>query len=210
MQSDGEAGPVREAGKDEERYNEAGDTAQTRGWRLLIVLTLVGFFLDWLTKFLVASTMRPGQTIPLIGERLQIFFVYNTGAVFGLNPRALFPGFPVNAFFYLVSAIAIAVLVFYFRNAGRHETFIRWGVALIMPGALGNLFDRLVHPGKGVVDFIKMDFGFWPFDPWPIYNLADVYITFGVALLLLQFLREGRGESDASQQSSSRQQSSGG
>lgn len=66
---------------------------------------------------------------------------------------------------------------------------MHWGVALITPGALGNLFDRLVYPARGVVDFIMVDLGFPPFNPWPIFNIADIYITVGVAIILFEFIR---------------------
>jgi signal peptidase II len=54
-----------------------------------------------------------------------------------------------------------------------------------MPGVLGNLSDRVIHPSEGVVDFIKMDFYFWPFNPWPTYNIADAYITAGLLLIII-------------------------
>jgi lipoprotein signal peptidase len=67
---------------------------------------------------------------------------------------------------------------------------MHWGLALVLPGAFGNLFDRIVRPGGGVVDFIRM--GIPPDTYWFIYNVADVYITVGVGIMLFSFWREGR------------------
>ncbi len=172
-------------------------------WILFVVVAFVGFILDILTKYAVSSNMRPGESIPLIGNLLEIFFVYNKGAVFGLDPRRLIAGFPVNAFFYVFSSLAVLLLIFYYRSIDQANRLLRWGVSLIMPGALGNLYDRIVHPQLGVVDFIKVDIGFWPFNPWPIFNLADMYITIGVILVLIEFVREENRKKSVQQESGS-------
>jgi signal peptidase II len=161
-------------------------------WMFFAAVAIVGFALDIFTKHLVAANLEPYQSIPLAGDILEVFFVYNKGAIFGINPRGLVPGFPVNLFFYVFSSIAVVLLLVYYRTVDFSNTLLRWGVALIMPGALGNLYDRIAHPDLGVVDFIKVDLGFWPFNPWPIFNFADIYITVGVLLVLLEFVREER------------------
>jgi signal peptidase II len=76
---------------------------------------------------------------------------------------------------------------------------MHWALAIILPGALGNLFDRIIHPGLGVVDFIKMDLKFWPFNPWPVFNLADLFVTIGVGLMIACFLLEERRRKNALQ-----------
>jgi signal peptidase II len=65
---------------------------------------------------------------------------------------------------------------------------MRWGLTLILPGALGNLFDRIVHSQLGVVDFIKIGLSETTF--WPIFNMADVYVTIGVGLICCNFILE--------------------
>jgi signal peptidase II len=63
---------------------------------------------------------------------------------------------------------------------------------LLLPGILGNLTDRLLH--GYVVDFLLFDFGFWPFAPWPAFNVADSCICVAVGLLMLATFREERSK----------------
>jgi signal peptidase II len=65
---------------------------------------------------------------------------------------------------------------------------MKWGLTLILPGALGNLLDRILHPGLGVVDFIRIGVSDTLY--WPIFNMADVYVTVGVGLIFINFLQE--------------------
>jgi signal peptidase II len=161
-------------------------------WVFLIAVALIGFFLDWLSKYMVVASLPLGRPVPVIGHYFQFLFVYNTGAIFGINPRALFPGFPVNLFFYIFNAIALVILVLYYRAIPSHKTMLQLGVALVTPGALGNLMDRIIYTNRGVVDFIRL--GISENIYWFIFNFADVYITFGVALILLEFITEEFGK----------------
>jgi signal peptidase II len=157
-------------------------------WVLLIAVALVGLLLDWLSKSMVVASLPLGRPVPVIGHFFQFVFVYNTGAIFGINPRTLIPGFPVNLFFYIFNAIAMIALILYYKGIPANKTSLLLGVSLVMPGALGNLLDRIIYPTRGVVDFIRL--GISENISWFIFNFADVYITFGVALILLEFARE--------------------
>ncbi|MBD3322198.1 MAG: signal peptidase II [Chitinivibrionales bacterium] len=169
-------------------------------WGFLAGITLAGFFADWLSKSFVENTLQPGQSINIIGHYLQIVLVYNKGMLFGFDPRTIYPGFPLHLFFFVFSTIAIIVLIVYYHNI-RHDDFImRLGVALILPGAVGNLWDRVIHPEKGVVDFIKM--GVSETIYWPIYNFADIYVTIGVGIILFCFIRDEWKNRNASSQTS--------
>ena len=159
-------------------------------WLLFAAVATIGLSLDLLTKFFAVKSLTVGNAFSLIGNVVQFYLVYNKGALFGINPRSVIPGFPVNAFFYIFSVIAVVLLIVYYRNLKKGSWLIYIGISLIMPGALGNFIDRLLYPSRGVVDFIKVDLGFAPFNPWPIFNLADAYITVGVILIVLELMRE--------------------
>ena len=131
--------------------------------------------------------MSPGQSCRIIGDRLGLVFVYNTHAVFGLDPRAVIHNLPVNLFFSLFMAIAAVVLVGYYRFLKKSDRLMHWSIMFILPGALGNLYDRVAHGALGVVDFIKLDLGIWPFNPWPIFNMADLWVTIGLVLMVTAF-----------------------
>lgn len=154
------------------------------------MVALIGLVLDVWTKQLVIQNLQYGRPVNIIGEWVQFLFVYNKGAVFGFNPQRFIPGIPVHILFSIFTFIAIIILLVYYSRIPSGDKISRWGVALIMPGALGNLSDRILHPSDGVVDFIRVGVSERLY--WPIFNLADIYVTVGVGLLLLSFYLEER------------------
>jgi signal peptidase II len=161
-------------------------------WFLLVSVTTVGLFLDWATKLWAVSNLQMGVPVKVIGKLGQFLLIYNKAAVFGLDPRKIIPSFPLIPVHFVFSTIAVLLVVAYFNTLKKNETIMKWGISLVLPGALGNLVDRIFHPGRGVVDFMQIDLQFWPFNPWPIFNMADIYITFGVILICINFLLDGR------------------
>ena len=148
----------------------------------------MGFGIDWWTKYLAAHILSPGEPRSVIGHWLEFVLVYNKAAVFGLDPRHLIPWFPLNTFFSIFMVVAAGILILYYRHLQKSDRLMHGAIMFILPGALGNLFDRVLHAPQGVVDFIKVDLGFRPFNPWPIFNMADAWVTIGVALMLVSFL----------------------
>jgi signal peptidase II len=126
--------------------------------------------LDQLTKSLVRTFMDPpGTTVHVIGGLLQFTHVRNAGASFGMLPGHA----PV---FMTVTALVLAgVAVYWFRVRPRHVLLV---IALgsVTAGAVGNLIDRAT---TGLVtDFIQVPFDF------PVFNIADMAIVTGVAMLV--------------------------
>ncbi|MBD3418748.1 MAG: signal peptidase II [Chitinivibrionales bacterium] len=159
-------------------------------WFLLAVIAIIGLAIDVYTKNLAETKLSRGQTSSVIGQTLEFTLVYNKAAIFGLDPRKALPWFPLNGFFVVFSIVAVILLFYFYANIQSKDWLMRLGVALILPGALGNLSDRVLHMHKGVVDFIKVDLGFAPFDPWPIFNMADSYVSVGVTIIMLCFIRD--------------------
>ncbi len=167
------------------------DGTTTRNqWGLFVSMTTLCFLLDMLSKQMIVNFLHNRPPVRIIGHYLQVALVYNKGALFGFDPRHFVPWFPLNAFFFVFSALAILVIVVYFSKLRQTDLLMQWGLMLILPGALGNLFDRIIHPETGVVDFIRLGVSDRVY--WPIFNLADVYVTLGVALVFIQFFREDR------------------
>lgn len=143
---------------------------------LLLTAALV-LAADLLTKALASRLLAPGFPVPVLGDLVRFTLVHNTGAAFGL-----FPGSRIA--FIVFSALAILVIaVLYLRMADRRRSEL---VALgaLLGGALGNLHDR-VRQGF-VVDFIEIGIDRFR---WPVFNVADIAVTAGVALLLLVMAR---------------------
>jgi signal peptidase II len=165
-------------------------------WYILLSVTIAGAFFDWLTKSWAVFHLQPGVPVKVFGELGQFLLVFNKAAVFGLDPRKIVPSFPLYQTQFVFTIIAVILVAGYFATLKKKDILMQWGISLVMPGAIGNLIDRIVSPGRGVVDFMQLDLGFWPFNPWPIFNMADIYITFGIILICINFLLEGRKQKE--------------
>jgi len=146
--------------------------------KFLLAVALPLYALDQFTKWLtLAAHMRGELPRVVIGpEIFELVYWQNTGAAFSIGDGN-------NGFFIGLSLVAlIGLLVAWKRNAFP-DRLSRWGVALLLSGILGNVTDRILH--GHVVDMLKFDFGFWPFDPWPAFNVADSCICLAVGLFLL-------------------------
>jgi signal peptidase II len=117
-----------------------------------------------------------------------LVLTYNSGAAFSFLASA--SGWQ-RWFFTVIAAVAGIVIVLLLRRGG--SALYNAGLALILGGALGNLYDRIAL-GK-VVDFLLFHYAGWAY---PAFNLADSAITIGAALLIIDsFRRRGRGAAEA-------------
>jgi signal peptidase II len=154
-----------------------------RGIELAVIASIV--VLDQLTKMIVRATLPLTGHITVIPNLLDITHVQNTGAAFGLLNAADFPY--KSGVMIVVAALALVAISLYARQLGSHERLSRYGLALILGGAFGNLIDRTLS--GYVVDFVDVYWGeahFWAF------NVADAAITIGAVLVLLEMLGVGR------------------
>jgi len=143
-----------------------------RPW-LISGLTLVA---DQLTKLLVSAAFSPGTSLPVLPPVLYLTYVRNTGAAFGLLRGH-------HAFFIVCSLLVIGWIVWELRGKPSLDASSRWGFALVLGGAAGNLIDRL-RLGY-VIDFIDLRL-------WPVFNVGDTAITVGVSLLMWQAMAHHR------------------
>ncbi|RCV90328.1 signal peptidase II [Vreelandella rituensis] len=142
-------------------------------------LSLMVIVLDLATKY-VASAMlgyaQPVEVLPFFNLTL----LHNTGAAFSF--LASHPGWQ-RWFFALVAIGASVGLTIWLRRLKADETLLAGSLALIIGGALGNLYDRLVH--GYVVDFLSFHVAGWYY---PAFNVADIAITLGAAGLIWESL----------------------
>ena len=140
---------------------------------------------DQLTKVIIRQVLPLGESRSIIPELLDLTHVHNTGAAFGLLNATDFPYKPIVMI--AIAAIALVAIAGYATQLGFHERMARFGLALILGGAFGNLIDRAV--AGYVVDFVDVYWGsthFWAF------NVADSAITIGAILVLLDMIGIGR------------------
>jgi signal peptidase II len=150
-----------------------------RPYELVTILAIVAA--DQITKAAVRAKLPLGDSRAIIDGWLDLTHVQNTGAAFGLFNAADFPYKPLVMIG--IAAVALVAIAAYASQLGFHERLARFGLALILGGAFGNLIDRAV--AGHVVDFVDVYWGathFWAF------NVADAAITVGATLVLLDMI----------------------
>lgn len=147
---------------------------------LIALLVLVA---DRLSKIWVVAHIAPGNSITVFPRVFRLTHVLNTGAAFSLFEGARNPNF-VRYALIAFSVLAALVVVGLLWRAGRRFSLSTVALALILGGAIGNLYDRIhLH---FVVDFLEVHIGTYH---WPDFNIADSAIVVGACLLLLEALR---------------------
>lgn len=141
---------------------------------LWIIVSLLIIVIDQVSKYIIVQNVAPGEMIPVIDRFFYLTLHKNPGAAWGIlqNSQMLF--------LVIIPIISIVVLYFMAKNNNR---FLRFSLAFILGGAAGNYIDRLFE-GK-VTDFLLFYIGSYPF---PIFNAADMAITFGTILLAIYML----------------------
>lgn len=165
-----------------------------RLWMVLVAVLTA----DLVSKHLAFARLgEPGTG----GERvvvpgfLRFVTQYNEGAAMGI----LHGQVPL---FVAVGVGALAMFLVLFARSGRRQWFFQIGIALVLAGALGNIYDRVMpHTGHRVRDFIHITttinadwIGAWPRQgvyPW-VFNIADVALVVGVIMIMLSSTRHGR------------------
>ncbi|MFQ6674320.1 MAG: signal peptidase II [Fidelibacterota bacterium] len=143
-----------------------------------LVYTALAVVVDQLTKHLARTLMSLHESIPVLGSFFRLTYVENSGIAFGLN----FRGGPT--IFTIASFVATFVILGYLWRVRDRQPSLKFSLALIAGGAVGNLIDRLLF-GR-VVDFFDFSVGGYH---WPVFNVADSCVTVGVILFLyLSFL----------------------
>ena len=161
--------------------------ATLRRWlRLLIIVGLV-LAVDQITKRMVVDNLILGETrriIPFLSPLFQIVRSHNTGASFGLLPRA-------GDFFAIVAVGVVCVLLYIYPRIPDEKRLAWLATGLIIGGALGNVLDRLMY--GYVVDFINYQI---PDMISNVSNLADHAIVLGVILFFISSWRDERNQAD--------------
>ncbi len=148
------------------------------GWTQLAPLAVLVLAADRLTKVLIAERMPYGTAEAVIDGFFNLVHVRNTGIAFSMFADA--PEWFRGTVLPLLSVAAIGVIVWMLARGGGLGGRSRYALALILAGAVGNLYDRLVF--GYVVDFL--DFYISGLH-WPAFNVADSAITVGAGLLIL-------------------------
>ncbi len=143
-----------------------------------IFISIVIIALDQYTKQLAISNLMGNRPIVLIENLLELHFVKNYGAAFGIlqNQRTFF--------IIITSLVILGGIVFLFLKKDKVTKFGKFSSWVLIGGAIGNLIDRVRL--EYVVDFIKIDLG--SLYDFPVFNVADIFIVAGTGLLIIAIL----------------------
>ena len=142
---------------------------------LSISLLLIIFLLDRISKILILDILEDiGKVDIYINSFLNFYLVWNKGIGFGLlsSEQDNFYNFVTG----LIVMINFAIIYMLFNEKGMKYYFL----LIILGGSLGNLFDRIYF--RAVPDFIDLNYNGYH---WFIFNVADIFITIGIILLIL-------------------------
>ena len=140
----------------------------------LIIIIVAIISLDQWSKWAIKTSFNLYQSKPVIQDLLHFTYVTNDGMAFGLS-------FPGGKHVLLIMTILLTgfIIGFLWKEKNGHP-LIKYGLALILSGAIGNLIDRMLY-GK-VVDFLDLMIGNFH---WYIFNVADSSVTIGMILFII-------------------------
>ena len=147
--------------------------------KVLIFIILIG--LDIISKYFVKKNLNLNQSIKL-NEFLDLVYVQNYGVSFGFLSNKL------PYWFFVLVGLIIALIIFYLMIIATKK-IEKYAYFIIILGAMGNILDRFIN--TYVVDFISLHYNNYY---WPAFNLADIYITIGIIMLILTFFLNTKDE----------------
>lgn len=147
-----------------------------RRWSVFLLIALLLIALDQCTKQLAVRYLAGTERITLLRHVLYLLYIENRGAAFGSLQGA-------QGFFYVITVVVLLGILYVVQRIPKDMHFLPLLTVceLIFSGAIGNFIDRLRQ--QYVVDFIY----FSPID-FPVFNVADIYVTVGCFLMILLFL----------------------
>jgi len=158
-------------------------TASRPGWMALASLSVGALIADQLSKYLVQHKTMPGSVHVVIPGLLNLMHTDNPGVAFGMFADSANPWRGPLLIAFSLGVIALLVWLLVTGRAGGRLG--ECGIALILGGAIGNVFDRLVR--RSVTDFIDFHVGTYH---WYTFNLADSAIVIGALLVILELFRD--------------------
>ena len=147
---------------------------------------------DRATKFAIEHYTSEFFRFPIFSDIVILVHNQNPGIAFGVFSNSSSPW--LAPLLLVSSALVMALLVWLLATGRAGGSLAHTGLALILGGAAGNAFDRLIH--GGVTDFLEVRLGTYR---WPAFNVADSAISIGAVLVLVELLFGGSHRSDSAE-----------
>ncbi len=149
---------------------------------IVIILSLILAIIDQVSKLLILRGTTLNNSLAIIKNFFYITYTHNTGAAF-----SIFTG--KRLFLIVITIIVLIIIINYIKKNKITKKAELIALSLVMGGSIGNLIDRIVY--GYVIDFIDIKiFGY----DFPVFNIADSFITIGVILLILTLNRKEKAK----------------
>ena len=143
-----------------------------------LAFVIIGIILDQVTKYLAVSNLKGKPPVKVIKNFFYLNYTENNGAAWGIFEGKLW-------LFYIITILALGLFVYMLRDFDLKNNLVySISLAIIISGTFGNFIDRVFR--QYVVDFIDVDI--FSYRSFPIFNIADIFLTVGVCLLLIDML----------------------
>lgn len=146
--------------------------------KLIYTIALITVLLDQVIKYLVMNNMALHQEIKLIPNFFSLYYLKNTGAAFSILGNK-------TILLILVSIFCLIIIKNAIKKLKRTNTLNIISLGIMTGGIIGNLFDRVLY--KSVIDYLSFNIFNYSF---PVFNLADIGITVGAILLIIDLMIE--------------------
>lgn len=141
------------------------------------IVAVICLILDQLSKYWTAAHIEEGSgQVKAIPGLFHLTNVHNTGAAFSFLQGARW-------FFVVLCVVFVAVVIYLMAKNSIRQPVARWAAVVVMAGAVGNCLDRIIS--GYVVDMIELEF-----IKFPVFNVADMFITVGVIVFVIAMLLE--------------------
>jgi len=144
-----------------------------------LIIVFLGLLLDRLAKVWALSSLKDNNGIILIKDFFGLEYLENRGAAFGILQNKLI-------LLALVTLLVISGMIYYIIKYKPKSKFLRISLAMIISGALGNLYDRIFY--KYVVDFILLHYKNIYY--FPTFNIADMLVVVGTLILAISIVKD--------------------
>ena len=144
-----------------------------------VVIIFLGLLFDRLTKLWALKSLKDTDGVILIKDLFKLEYLENKGAAFGIMQNKVI-------FLALVTFLIITGMTYYIIKYKPKSKFLRISIAMIISGALGNLYDRLFY--KYVVDFILVHYKDVYY--FPTFNIADSLVVVGTLILAISIVKD--------------------
>ena len=141
---------------------------------IFVISVAILTFFDQLSKIIMVDALKTTKTIPLIKNVLEFYYIENTGTAWGM-----FGGGRI--FFLVLTVMAVLIYITYKLPTTKKYMLMRITIILLGSSAVGNFIDRLF------LGYVR-DFIYFRLINFPVFNVADCYVTIGLALFIIMIL----------------------